>query len=75
MMPVFLLTDGYLANGSEPWQIPKIDDYDKQFIDVPLVKIAYGRSGDKGNKANICAACPDEQQIAPIPPSIVAILS
>ena len=26
MTPVILLTDGYLANGSEPWQVPKIDD-------------------------------------------------
>ncbi|WP_405724216.1 2-oxoacid:acceptor oxidoreductase subunit alpha [Streptomyces sp. NBC_01537] len=24
--PVFLLSDGYLANGSEPWRIPEIDD-------------------------------------------------
>lgn len=24
--PVFLLSDGYLANGSEPWRIPSIDD-------------------------------------------------
>jgi len=32
---------------------PKVDDKDEQFIDVPLIKIAYGRSGDKGNKANI----------------------
>jgi 2-oxoglutarate ferredoxin oxidoreductase subunit alpha len=24
--PVFLLSDGYLANGSEPWQIPVIDE-------------------------------------------------
>jgi len=24
--PVLLLTDGYLANGSEPWRIPKPDD-------------------------------------------------
>jgi 2-oxoglutarate/2-oxoacid ferredoxin oxidoreductase subunit alpha len=23
--PVFLLSDGYLANGSEPWQVPSID--------------------------------------------------
>ena len=22
MTPVFLLTDGYIANGSEPWRIP-----------------------------------------------------
>jgi len=24
--PVFLLSDGYLANGSEPWLIPRVDD-------------------------------------------------
>jgi 2-oxoglutarate ferredoxin oxidoreductase subunit alpha len=24
--PVFLLSDGYLANGSEPWRIPTLDD-------------------------------------------------
>lgn len=26
MTPVILLTDGYLANGSEPWRIPKLED-------------------------------------------------
>jgi 2-oxoglutarate ferredoxin oxidoreductase subunit alpha len=25
MTPVFLLTDGYLANGAEPWKIPAVD--------------------------------------------------
>ena len=34
-------------------EIPKMDNHDEKLIDVPLVKIAYGRSGDKGNKANI----------------------
>src|SRR5437660_7444164 len=24
--PVFLLSDGYLANGSEPWRLPDVDD-------------------------------------------------
>jgi len=36
MTPVILLTDGYLANGSEPWQVPKIDDlppFDVTFAD------------------------------------------
>ena len=28
MTPVMLLTDGYLANGSEPWNIPKMEDLD-----------------------------------------------
>jgi 2-oxoglutarate ferredoxin oxidoreductase subunit alpha len=26
MTPVFLLTDGYIANGSEPWRIPEVED-------------------------------------------------
>lgn len=26
MTPVFLLSDGYIANGSEPWKIPKVAD-------------------------------------------------
>jgi 2-oxoglutarate ferredoxin oxidoreductase subunit alpha len=26
MAPVILLTDGYLANGAEPWKIPKVED-------------------------------------------------
>lgn len=28
MTPVMLLTDGYLANGSEPWNIPNVDELD-----------------------------------------------
>ncbi len=32
MTPVILLTDGYLANGSEPWKIPHVDD-------IPEIKI------------------------------------
>ncbi len=27
MVPVMLLTDGYIANASEPWRIPDFDDY------------------------------------------------
>lgn len=26
MTPVILLTDGYLANGTEPWRIPQMKD-------------------------------------------------
>tara|TARA_B100001029_G_scaffold36787_1_gene28120 strand:- start:6 stop:1787 length:1782 start_codon:yes stop_codon:yes gene_type:complete len=40
-------------NSIQKHKPPKIDDQDEQFIDVPLIQIAYGRSGDKGNKANI----------------------
>jgi len=36
MTPVILLSDGYLANGSEPWKIPNVKDLDP--IDVTFAK-------------------------------------
>ncbi len=36
MTPVILLTDGYLANGTELWQIPDMDELED--IQVPTVK-------------------------------------
>ena len=29
MMPVILLTEGFLGNGSEPWKVPAMKDYPK----------------------------------------------
>ncbi|PID58686.1 MAG: 2-oxoglutarate ferredoxin oxidoreductase subunit alpha [Ignavibacteriae bacterium] len=34
MSPVILLTDGYLANGSEPWKLPDIDS-------IPEIKVEF----------------------------------
>jgi 2-oxoglutarate ferredoxin oxidoreductase subunit alpha len=34
MTPVIFLTDGYIANGSEPWRIPK-------FADLPPIKVVH----------------------------------
>jgi 2-oxoglutarate ferredoxin oxidoreductase subunit alpha len=36
MTPVILLTDGFLANGSEPWKIPDMDELPT--ITAPIVK-------------------------------------
>lgn len=36
MTPVILLTDGFIANGSQPWRIPKMSDYPK--INPPIAK-------------------------------------
>lgn len=36
MTPVILLTDGFIANGSEPWRIPKMSEYPQ--INAPIVK-------------------------------------
>ena len=37
--PVFLLSDGYLANGSEPWSIPNFDD-------LPNIDPGFAASND-----------------------------
>jgi len=35
MTPVFFLSDGYLANGSEPWRIPNPDDLARFDVEFP----------------------------------------
>lgn len=40
MTPVLLLTDSYLANGSEPWKIPAMKD-------LPSIKVPYAVKTDK----------------------------
>src|SRR5579863_4274634 len=34
MVPVIILSDGYLANGAEPWRIPKLDE-------IPGIKVKF----------------------------------
>jgi 2-oxoglutarate ferredoxin oxidoreductase subunit alpha len=41
MTPVFILSDGYIANGSEPWLIPKASE-------LPEIKISHPVSGENG---------------------------
>jgi 2-oxoglutarate ferredoxin oxidoreductase subunit alpha len=41
--PVFLLSDGYLANGSEPWRVPVLDD-----LPDLSVEFATEPNGDDG---------------------------
>jgi 2-oxoglutarate ferredoxin oxidoreductase subunit alpha len=38
MTPVFLLTDGYIANGSEPWMIPNMENLPKIICYHPNLK-------------------------------------
>lgn len=38
MTPVILLTDGFIANGSEPWKIPSMSQYPQ--ITAPIIKEA-----------------------------------
>jgi len=49
MTPVFLLSDGYLANGAEPWRIPKmaeLPDIPVQFRTDPQGFFPYLREGE-----------------------------
>ncbi|HEC42017.1 MAG TPA: 2-oxoacid:acceptor oxidoreductase subunit alpha [Bacteroides sp.] len=43
MTPVILLTDGYLANGSELWHIPDVND-------LPDIKVPYVKENDPDYK-------------------------
>src|SRR5690606_20121382 len=45
MTPVFLLTDGYLANAAEPWRIPDIESYAP--IEARTVDPASVQPGEK----------------------------
>lgn len=46
MTPVFYLSDGYLANGSEPWRIPKAEEFpqfEQNFCSIPYNYAPYAR--------------------------------
>jgi 2-oxoglutarate ferredoxin oxidoreductase subunit alpha len=46
MTPVFYLSDGYLANGAEPWRVPEIEDLPRieiKFADDPENFLPYAR--------------------------------
>jgi len=45
MTPVILLTDGYIANGSEPWKIPDPKD-------LPEIKVEYATDPETYNPYN-----------------------
>jgi 2-oxoglutarate ferredoxin oxidoreductase subunit alpha len=42
--PVFLLSDGYLANGSEPWRVPVLDDLPS--LEVEFATEPNGANGE-----------------------------
>jgi len=49
MVPVFYLSDGYLANGAEPWAIPKLDELPKidvKFATDPATFMPYSRDAE-----------------------------
>ncbi|MDB5312897.1 MAG: korA [Gemmataceae bacterium] len=45
MCPVFLLSDGYIANGSEPWKIPAVDKLPRFEVKHPTEPNGAGWAG------------------------------
>jgi len=54
--PVVLLSDGYLANGSEPWQVPSLDD-------LPDLRVEFAR-GPNGPDGEFLPYLRDPQTLA-----------
>jgi 2-oxoglutarate ferredoxin oxidoreductase subunit alpha len=49
MVPVIILSDGYLANGAEPWRIPKLEEIPKipvKFVTNPEGFLPYKRNAE-----------------------------
>lgn len=42
MTPVILLSDGYIANGAEPWKFPKA-------ADLPKIEVSFKKAKDEGD--------------------------
>jgi len=49
MTPVMVLSDGYLANGAEPWMIPKVDELPKIKVSHPEKIKSSGAANGNGN--------------------------
>lgn len=57
--PVFLLSDGYLANGSEPWRVPAVDE-------LPVIDPAFAteKNHGSGDDAEFWPYLRDEKTLA-----------
>jgi len=58
MTPVIFLSDGYIANGAEPWKYPVA-------ADLPEIKTAFASIGDVGEKGNFMPYKRDEKLVRP----------
>ena len=66
MVPVLLLTDGYLANGSEPWLVPQASEFEPISIQHPAGHVATDNAAASSNNASGTAGSPNpDPGIAP----------
>ena len=59
MVPVLLLTDGYIANGSEPWPVPSADGFEPIAVSHPAARPDNVDGGDALLDGNTDAASGD----------------
>jgi 2-oxoglutarate ferredoxin oxidoreductase subunit alpha len=60
MTPVLLLSDGYIANGAEPWKFPKASE-----IEEIKVSIAKGEKNEEGDWKDYLPYKRDEKLVRP----------
>lgn len=58
MTPVILLSDGYMANGSEPWAFPSTKD-------LPNIKVEFAKPKEEGDEARFLPYKRDENLVRP----------
>ncbi len=58
MIPVFVLTDGYIANGAEPWKFPKSSD-------LPEIKVSQIKEKNSEDKNKFLPYLRDEKLARP----------
>lgn len=64
MIPVMLLTDGYIANGSEPWRFPTVSDLKEIKVEFAKNKNAVIENGN-GKEKNFLPYKRDEKLARP----------
>jgi 2-oxoglutarate/2-oxoacid ferredoxin oxidoreductase subunit alpha len=60
--PVFLLSDGYLANGSEPWRVPVLQDL--PVLDAAFTTAPNGAAGADGKTTEFLPYLRDPETLA-----------
>jgi hypothetical protein len=65
-IPVSVMTEGQAVPGYQPKPAAPVSAPAGDVLTVPLIQLAHGRSGDKGNLSNIAILARKPEYLAPI---------
>jgi hypothetical protein len=65
-IPVSVMTEGQAVPGYQPKPAASVSAPAGDVLSVPLIQLAHGRSGDKGNLSNIAILARKPEYLAPI---------